>query len=58
MRNRWHPYIGEPAKFGCDRDKYSEIEDITIPFSNISQSIKDSWLVSFSVHVPTNVDTL
>ena len=27
---------------------YSEIEDITIPYSNFSQSTKDSWVVSFS----------
>ena len=29
------------------------IEDVTIPYSNCSQSIKHSWVVSFSTHVPT-----
>ena len=45
--------IGETAKFGRNRDRCSDIEDITIPYSNFSQSIKDSWFVSFSVHVST-----
>ena len=27
--------------------------NVTIPHSNSSQSIKDSWFVSFSIHVPT-----
>ena len=31
----------------------SEIEDVTIPYSNCSQSIKDSWFVYFSTLVPT-----
>ena len=53
MRNRGHPYIGKTAKFGRDRDTCSEIDDITVPYYNFSQSIKDSWFVSFSVHVPT-----
>ena len=52
-RNRWHPYIGGTAKFGRDRDRCRKIEDITIPYSNFSQSIKDSWVVSFSANVPT-----
>ena len=46
-------YLGGTAKFGRDRDKCSEIEAIFIPYSNFSQSIKDSWVVSFSAHVPT-----
>ena len=29
------------------------MEDATIPYSNCSQSIKDSWFVSFSTLVPT-----
>ena len=29
------------------------MEDGTIPYSNCSKSIKDSWFVSFSTHVPT-----
>ena len=41
------------AKFGRDRDRCSEIEGVTIPYSNCSQSIKNSWVVSFSAHVPT-----
>ena len=37
----------------------SEIEDVTIPYSNCSQSIKDSWFVFFSTLVPTtNVKSL
>jgi hypothetical protein len=41
------------ATFGRDRDRCSEIEDVTIPYSNFSQSIKDSWFVSFSTLVLT-----
>ena len=41
------------ATFGRDRDRCSEIEDITIPYSNFSESIKDSWVVYFSANVPT-----
>ena len=37
----------------------SEIEDVTIPYSNCSQSIKDSWFIYFSTLVPTtNVKSL
>ena len=44
---------GGTAKFGRDRDKCSEIADVTVPYSNCSQSIKDSWFVSSSTLVPT-----
>ena len=53
MRNRSHPYLGGTAKFGRDWDRFSEMEDVTIPYSNCSQSIKDSWFVSFPTLVPT-----
>ena len=53
MRNGWHPYLGGTAKFGRDRDRCSEIADVTIPYSNCSKSIKDSWFVSSSILVPT-----
>ena len=46
-------FKGGAAKFGCDRDRFSEMEDVTIPYSNCSQSIKDSWFVSSSTLVPT-----
>ena len=49
----WHPYWRGIAKFGWDRDGCSKIEDVTIPYSNYSQSIKDSWFASFSTLVPT-----
>ena len=41
------------AKFGQDGDWCSKIEHGTIPYSNCSQSIKDSWFVSSSILVPT-----
>ena len=41
------------AKFGRDRDRCSEIEGVTIPYSNCSQCIKDSWFVCFSTLVAT-----
>ena len=47
------PLFRGMAKFGRDRDICSEIEDMSIPYFNCSQSIKDSWFVSFSTHVPT-----
>ena len=40
-------------KLGQDGNRCSVIDHISIPHNNISQSIKDSWLVSFSVHMPT-----
>ena len=40
------PSFGETAKFGGDRDGCSGMEDISIPYTNFSQSIKDSWLVA------------
>ena len=46
-------FRGGTAKFGRDRNMCSEIEDFSIPHSNCSQSIKDSWFVSFSTLVPT-----
>ena len=50
-------HLGETANFGLYR--CSEIEDIIVPYFNFSQSIKDSWLVTFYVHVPTkNVKSL
>ena len=50
---------GGIAKFGRDRDRCSVIEEITIPYSNISQSITDSWVIPFSAHVPKkNVKSL
>ena len=42
------------AKFGQDRTRCSEMEYVAIPYSNCSQSTKDSWFVSSSTHVPTN----
>ena len=53
MRNRWHTYLGGTAKISQDRDMFSEIEDGTIPYSNCSQSVKDSWFVPISTLVPT-----
>ena len=53
MRNRWHPYLGVTAKFNRDWNRFSEIEDGTIPYSNCSQSVKDSWFVHISNLVPT-----
>ena len=41
------------VKFGRDRDWCSKMADITIPYSNCNQSIKDSGLVSSSILVPT-----
>ena len=41
------------AKFGRDRDRCSKRADVIIPYSNTSQSIKDSWFVSSSTLVPT-----
>ena len=43
-------YRGDSKLLQC-----SEVEDITIPLSKFSQSIKDSWFVSFSVHVATTI---
>ena len=42
---------GGTAEFGRDRDRCREIEGVTIPYSNCSQNIKDSWFVSFSTLV-------
>ena len=36
-----------------DRNRCSDIQNIAIPYSNFSESIKDSRFVSFSNHVPT-----
>ena len=47
------PLYRGTAKFGRDRSRSSEIADVTIPYSNCSQSIKDSWFVSFPTLVPT-----
>ena len=38
--------------FGGQRN-LGKIEYVTIPYSNCSQSIKDSWFVSSYTHVPT-----
>ena len=38
---------------GGIRDRFSEMEDVTIPYSNCSQSVKDSWFVPISTLVPT-----
>ncbi|CAI7997851.1 hypothetical protein GBAR_LOCUS2263, partial [Geodia barretti] len=46
-------FIKGYSEFGRDRDRCSEIEDVTIPYSNTSQSIKNSWFVSISTLVPT-----
>ena len=40
-------------KFGRDRDRCTKIADVTIPYSNTSQSTKHSWFVSSSTLVPT-----
>ena len=47
------PLFRGTAKFGQDGDWCSTIADVTIPYSNCSQSIKDSWFVSSSILVPT-----
>ena len=39
-------------KFWRDRNRCSEIEEITIPFYNFSKSIKDSLFVSSPTLVP------
>ena len=39
--------------FRRDRDKCCKVEDVTIPYSNCSESIKNSLFVSFSTLVPT-----
>ena len=49
----WHLYNRGTAKFGRDRNRSSEIADVSIPYSNCSQSNKDSWFVSYSTLVPT-----
>ena len=36
-----------------DRNRCSDIKNIAIPYSNFSESIKDSWFVFFPNHVPT-----
>ena len=50
MRNPWHLYL---AKFGRDKDKCSKIADVTIPYSNTSQSTTHSSFASSSTLVPT-----
>ena len=45
------PSFGGTTKFGQDRNRCSEIEYVTI-YSYCSQSMKDSWFVSSSTHVP------
>ena len=41
------------TRFGRDRDRCSEIEGVTIPYSTLVKINMDSWFVSFSTHVPT-----
>ena len=41
------------VKFGQDRNGRSEKKYVTIPYSNCSESAKDSWFVSYYAHVPT-----
>ena len=47
------PLYRGTANFGRDRDRCCKIGDVTIPYSNYSQSIKDSWFIFFSTLVPT-----
>ena len=47
------PLFRGTVKFWQDRDRRSKIADVTIPYSNCSQSIKDSWFVYSSTRVPT-----
>ena len=47
------PLLGGTAKYGQDRDRCGEIDDVTIPYSNTSQSIKDSWFGTSSILVLT-----
>ena len=47
------PLLRGAAKFGRDRDRFCEIGDGTIPFSNCSQSVKNSWFVPISTLLPT-----
>ena len=59
IQYRWHSYwgigkaTGKLSEIGIDRDRYSEIEYITIPYSNSSQSAKYTWFVLSSNRVPT-----
>ena len=41
-------YLGVTAKLGVDRDRWREIDDATIPYSNTGQSTTHSWLVPSS----------
>ena len=46
-------YYAYLVKFVRDRDMCSKITDVTIPYSNTSQSTTHSWFVSSSILVPT-----
>ena len=41
------------SEIGRSRDRCSKIADITIPYSNTSRSIKDSWFAFSSILMPT-----
>ena len=42
----------DTSEIGRDRDRCSEIKEITIPFYNFCKSIKYSWFVSSATLVP------
>ena len=45
--------VGSLSSFSSFLSLYLFYFSISIPYSNFSQSIKDSWVVSSSAHVPT-----
>ena len=52
-RDQWRYKLSRTCNVILHRDMCSEIDDVTIPYSNCSQSIKDSLFVSISTLVPT-----